>query len=143
MPTVRGMPEGWRTIISFAEVPDILLYEIEVTPPEIMTGEKIDTTTMRNTLIKTYASPQLIDVGDVTVRVAYDPAVYDDIITYVGTDQLITITFPTTKTVDFYGHIRSFKPDGLKIGERPTAELVIGSVNVEADGDEYLPNYTP
>jgi hypothetical protein len=49
LPSDLRLDDGFSTIITFANAPTIKLYEKEVTPPEIMIGNAIDTTTMRNT----------------------------------------------------------------------------------------------
>jgi len=45
--------DGFQTLVSFANYPDVLLWEKEVTPPGVDGGGANETTTMRNTAWRT------------------------------------------------------------------------------------------
>lgn len=117
------MDDGFSTTITLAN--GTTLFEKSVTPPGLDGGGAIDTTTMRNTLYRTNSPKSLITLSESSVTVAYDPAAYSTLITALNTNQLITITFPDTSTIAFWGFLNSFTPGENTEGEQPTAELTI------------------
>ena len=92
-------------------------------------GGANDTTTMRNTLYRTKAAKKLITMTPMTLVVSYDAIFYDDIIAMIATNQLITITFPDTSTLAFYGWLDKFVPGNIVEGEQPTATITIEPSN--------------
>jgi len=135
------LDDGFATLIEFAEDSDVQMWEKEVTPPGVAGGGENDTSTMRNTTWRTKSPKGLVSLAESTLVVAYDPAVYDEIISMVNVNQLITITFPDSSTLAFYGWIDEFTPNALVEGEQPTAEVKIIPSNQDADGTETAPDY--
>jgi hypothetical protein len=120
----------------------IEMYEKEVTPPGVSGGGANETTTMRNTLWRTNAPKQLITLTPCTFIGAYDPAVYDEIVSNVNTNQDITIVFPDGSTLVFWGWIDEFIPGPIVEGVQPTAEITIIPSNQDGDGAEIAPVYS-
>jgi hypothetical protein len=140
------LDDGFSTIVEFDELPGLKMYEKTVTPPGVNAGGAIDTTTMRNTEVRTKSPKQLIDFSDMSLTVAYDTGIYanDQIIAVCGVNQLITITLPDGGTYEFWGWIDQFTPGELSEGNQPTATMTIILSNQDATDDnaEIKPVYT-
>lgn len=133
--------DGFSTLITFSQIPNVQLWEKEVTPPGITAGGAIETTTMRNTAWRTMAPRQLKSLTPVSVTVAYATEAYPEIFAQIGVNQLIKITFPDNSTLDFWGWIEEFTPGALTEGEQPTATLTIQPGNIDSEGNEAAPDY--
>lgn len=143
-PVGRKLDDGHPTKIAFAADPDVSFWEKSVTAPGVDGGDAIDTTTMHNVVMRTMASRALKTLTSLELTVAYDPQVYDQIIALTNVEGLITVHFPDSSTLDFYGFLQNFEPDELVEGEQPEATVTITPTNVNpSDGSEALPNYTP
>lgn len=136
------LDDGFATLILVANLPSVKFYEKEVTPPGYSGGGAIDTTTMRNTAYRTAAPKQLKSLSPVTAVVAYATDCLDDVWAQIGTNQLITITYPDGSTIAFYGWIDEFTPSNHTEGEQPTATLTIIPSMRDAAGAETAPVYT-
>jgi hypothetical protein len=135
------MTDGFSTKISFASDPTVLFYEVGVTPPSIMGGGTNDTTNMHNTSWRTIAPKKLKSLGQAAATVHYDPAVYGDIVNLINVNNLITITFPDSTTLKFFGWLESFTPNESVEGATPTAAVVIQCSNTNASGAESAPTF--
>jgi hypothetical protein len=134
--------DGFATLIEFAEDSDVQMWEKEVTPPGVSGGGENDTSTMRNTTWRTKSPKGLKSLSESSLVVAYDPAVYDEIIAMVNVNQQITITFADDSTLVFWGWIDEFTPGAAMEGEQPTAEVTIIPSNQNASGTETAPVYS-
>lgn len=134
--------DGFSTIFTLSNIPSAKLYEKELTPPGVMGGGPIDTTTMRNLAWRTKSPKQLKSLGDVTATVAYATEVYDDVIAQIQVNQEITVTFPDQSTIVFWGWLEEFTPGNNTEGAQPTAKVTIHTSNHDADGVETAPVYT-
>lgn len=148
MATARSTPvgtmleNGYQSLVAFANDPDISFWEKTVQPVGIEGGDKIDITTMHNTIVKTYAAQALSGTSDGSVTAAYDPAVLPQIIAIVNTNQAITNHFPDTSSWDAFGFLQTFQPDALSNGAQPEATCTVVYTNVNpADGSESQPTY--
>lgn len=131
--------DGFKTLISFSADTDVQFEEKEVTPPGVTAGGPIDTTTMRNTAWRTMFPKSLRSLTEASLTVAYDPALYDEIVAMVNDNQLITITFPAGETLSFWGWLDEFTPNASVEGEQPTAEITIQPSNQNDSGVEVAP----
>src|SRR3982750_2817179 len=131
------LEDGYQTLITFAGAPAVLLREKTVTPFGLDGGEKVDTTTMRNTTVRTYAPQHLIEATDINVTCAYDPAVLTQLIAMINVRDLISITHSDGHAWDFFGHLKSAIPNENSIGEQPTIALVISQNNVDIVVNEW------
>lgn len=138
----QRLDDGFATLITFANAPSIRVYEKEVTPPGASGGGENDTTTMRNTAWRTRAPKKLKTLTPMSLSVAYDPQVYEDIENQVNVNQAITISFPDGSSLVIWGWIDEFTPGAIVEGEQPTADMTIIPSNQDASGDEIAPAYT-
>jgi hypothetical protein len=134
--------DGYQTIISFATDSTLKFYEIEVTPPAMQIGKSIDLTTMRNTAWRTAAAAILKSLTGAKIKVAYDPDIFAQCDAgALGRNQLITMTFPDSSTLAFYGFLDSFTPSAIKEGARPEADISIMPTLLNASNVETAPVY--
>lgn len=137
---MKELTDGYQTLITFAARGTVNFKEKSVTPPGIDGGGEIDTTTMHNVTWRTRNPKALISLTNVKTTVAYDPAVYGDIMDLVNVNNLITVTFPDSTTVSFWGWLNSFTPGDNTEGEQPTAEIEIIPSNTNSSGAEAPPS---
>lgn len=123
--------DGFQTEVSFSLNPTLKIWTKTVKPPGISGGGAIQTTTMRNTRIRTKAPKQLYEITPGEIKGAYDPAVIEEIIDMLQVLQLITVTFADNSTQAFWGWLEEFQPDDISEGEQPTA-----TVKFECSGED-------
>lgn len=141
-PTGTVLEDGHQTLIAFAADDDVDFWEKSVGAPPLQGGDAIDITSQHNSIWHTSAPASLIDVGDISLTVSYDPGVYDQIINnLINVNGWITVTFPNGDTVDFVGYLQSFEPEELTPGEQPEASITIVVTN-QLSGTETAPVYT-
>jgi hypothetical protein len=136
------LDDGHSTTISFANDSGTTLEvrEKEVTPPGLAAGGENDITTMRNSTWRTKAPKKLITASPASLVVTYDPDAYTNIISeLLGVNNLITITFPDSSTLAFWGWLDEFTPGPLTEGEAPTASITIIPSNQNAQQVETAP----
>jgi len=147
--TIQG--DGYQTTIDFSSSEissDVIIISImeekEVTPPGVAGGGANDASTMRNETFRTMSPKGLKTLTPVTIVIAYDPALYDEMVAMVNDNQLITITFPDDSTLAFWGWIDEFTPNANIEGEQPTANITIIPSNQDADDNnaEIAPVFT-
>ena len=136
------MEDGFSTIISFPSHPSVAFAEKTLTPPGVSGGGQNDVTTMRNTAWRTMAPKKLKTLTEASTEVAWDPAVYDDVVAMINDNQLITVTFPDGATLAFYGWLDEFSPNSNEEGAQPTANCTIQVSNRNTSGVETAPVYT-
>lgn len=142
-PTGDMLENGYQTLMAFSADADVDIWEKGVQPPGLEGGEKVDITTMHNTTVHTYAAQALIEMTDMSMTAAYDPAVISQIIALVNVNGEITVHFPDTSTWDFYGYLRSFVPSENVNGTQPEAACTVVATNVNSGtGAEHTPVYT-
>ena len=139
-PVGTALDDGFSTKIAFQADADVSFWEKTVTPPGIDGEDAIDISTMFNTAWRTF-SPRSLKTGtDASGTVAWDPAVYTQIIALVNVNTLITVIFPDTSSLDFYGFLQSFVPGEMSEGEQPEADITIKVTNYNfASGVEVAP----
>jgi len=147
--TARGTPvgvnlgDGFSTKIAFSLDADILLWEKTVQPTGLDGGDMIDVTTMHNVTYRTMRPRALITLTEHTFVAAYDPVVYDQIIAILNVEGDITLHFPDTDTLDFFGVLRLFIPSEHSEGSQPEATVTVTPTNVDPiSGDEEGPVMT-
>jgi hypothetical protein len=145
--TERGTPggtklgDGYQCLIAFAQDADVSLWEKSVTPPGIDGGDPVDTSTMHNTTYRTKAARQLKELTNGSFTAAYDPQVYDQIVSLINVEGWITVHFPDGSTLDFMGYLKSFTPGEIVEGSQPEAECEIVCTNENSTGAETGPTY--
>ncbi len=134
--------DGHSTRISFANYPSVKLYEKEVTPPGIQGGGENDTTTMLNSVWRTKSPKQLKTLSEASGVFAYDPTCYNDLVSMINENQLMTVDFPDGTSLTFWGWVDDFQPQRLVEGTQPTAEVKIIPSNQNASKVETAPLIT-
>lgn len=137
------LDDGFSTTIAFGTSTVTDLFIAEVQPPSLEGGGSIPTSLMSNSVYRTFSPKQLLTLGELNFEAAYDPAVYDEMIATINVNQLITVTFPDTTTLAFWGWLDSFVPNNNVEGERPTASCVIIPSLVNGSNVETAPVHTP
>ena len=142
MPAQR-LDDGFSTIFTLRNAPNIKLWEKEVTPPGMSGGGPVDTTTMRNTRYRTQSPKQLITLSAMTITAAYSPDVYEDIKQQINVNQIIDAQYPDGSRVAFWGWLDEFTPGAHVEGEQPTATVTIQPSNHNNDAPplEVEPEY--
>lgn len=137
MSNVR-LDDGFSTIMSFANNPSVNFFEKTVTPPGMEGGGANDTTTMRNTTLRTRAPKKLKTMSEMSAEVSYAAGVFDvtQVWAMINVNQLITLTFPDGAQIDFWGWLDEFKPGPHKDGEQPTATIKVICSNQNTSGVE-------
>lgn len=138
------MDDGFSTVIAFSRDVDVSFWEKTVTPPGIDGGDAIETTTMHNDIWRTMAPRRLKTLTDASITVAYDPAVFTQILdNLINQEGSITIHFPDGSTLDFYGYLKTFEPGENTEGEQPEATITIVPTNQDpTTGSEEPPILT-
>ncbi len=122
------MEDGWDAKISFSgqgSQIDVYMFETEVTPPGLAAGGPIDTTTLRNLIYRTQVPKSLISGTPASFVGAYDPDLLTELLTAIGVNQEIVITYPDDSTLTFWGWIDEFTPGPLVEGVMPLATITI------------------
>ena len=134
LPTGYKMPEGFKSLITFSNNPALNIWEIDVKPPGVESGEAINTTTQQNNLWRTFWLPQLKTLEQITIKAAYDADVLQtDLTGMVGPrGQTITILWPQGSKVAFFGDLMKCEFDPLKEKEFPTCTLTIVPTNTDS-----------
>lgn len=142
-PVGTALTNGLSTKIAFAADPDVSFWEKTVTPPGLDGGDAIDCTTMFNTSVVTMLPRTLKTATDLSVTVAYDPVVLDQILALINVNTDVTVHFPNGDTWDFYGFLRVFQPQEHVRGSQPEAQITITPSNADPDAAnaETVPNY--
>jgi hypothetical protein len=134
--------EGYQCLIVSTANPTVAFFEIEITPPD-MSAARFNVSTQHNANYHTYAFSKLKDTGSATILAAWAGEAIDDGKAMLGVNDEWTITFPDGSTEVFFGAMTEFKPSGMKIGDRPTVSITIGTSNIDAsDGSEVAPTFT-
>lgn len=129
VPTGYKLPEGFKITIAFSQRPNIQLWEVEGSPAGFEVAE-INTTTQHNVrYVSKYAS-QLIANDDIVGTCGYDPEAMDHILALVGDrNGSVTIRMPDNTTHNYWGFLKSFKFQPLRVGQFPLANYAITVTN--------------
>jgi len=123
------MKDGYRSLVTFAVDPDILLWEVGSTPPGFDGGDPIDTTNMFTGTWRVMRSRSLITLTPASLRVNYAVLVYPQIQAICNVETTVTFHFPSGNYVAFYGYLRQFEPSENQEGEDPEATATIQPTN--------------
>lgn len=142
--TARGTPggiqlqDGYQTLITLALDDTIEFWEKSGPPPGMEGGDPIEETTMHNIAWRTFRPRALKTLEPFTVTAAYDPVVYDasnSVETAINREDTITVTFPDSSTLAFYGYLQNFIPQDHTEGEQPEAQLTFVPTNYDPTND--------
>lgn len=132
--------DGHATLIELANLPNVALEEVEVSPIGVEVPA-VPQTNMHNPDTETQLPAKIRNYTDGGALCHYDPAMLTDINSQVGVNQLIIIHFPDTHTWSFWGWIAEFKPATSKSKEKPTANVVFKCSNLNDSGVITKPVY--
>jgi hypothetical protein len=136
-PIGKKLDDGYRTLITFATVPGLALWEKTAKPPGLAGGEAVDTTTFWNAVFRTKAPRALKDGTACTFTAAYDPALTVSLLNLINVKTTITVGFPNNGALAFFGYLQSFEPGDLAEGTQPEATCTIMPTNQDpVDGTE-------
>lgn len=129
-PAGRKLDEGFPTKIAFSRLPGASFWEKTVQPPGVDGGEPVDITTMHNVAWRTRNPRVLVDLMPHTVKAAYDPNWYNQIVnTLINAKGSVTVRFPDGSTLDYFGYLQKIEPDQIEEGKQPEATLTIVPTN--------------
>lgn len=123
------LDDGYRTTFAFSQDPDISLWEKEVGLPGIDGGEAIDNTTMHNDVYRTASSRALKTLTPFTIKAAYDPAVYTQLVNIINVEGSITEHLPDGSTLTYYAFAQKAEFDPLVEGNLPMVNVTIVPTN--------------
>lgn len=148
-PTARGTPsgimlrEGFHAKITLGSLGTISFWEKLVDLPGLDGGPPIDQTTQFNVAYRTRWPRTLIDVTPITIPdAAFDPNVYNQILSYINRNDTITVSFADGSTIAFWGYLQSFKPNPMREGEQPTCSVTFIPTNLDNSYAEQGPVIT-
>jgi len=144
IPSGFKMPDGFKTLITFANNPAIQIWEETVKPVGWDGGDKIDTTTMHNITYRTFAARKLKTIADGGATFAFDPDCWTGLQQEINLEQSITFTFPDHSQLAVWGYLQKFENPDFKEGEMPKATGTIVATNWDpVNFVEAGPNYVP
>lgn len=123
------LKDGYRTLITLSADTDVSFWEKSVKPPAYDGGDPIDQTTMHNDTVRTKAPRSLIDIGVVSGRAAFDPAVKTQILALLNVETTVTIRYSDGSTEACYGYLRLFDTQEMVEGTQPEANFEIVVTN--------------
>lgn len=144
VPTTRRLESGQGTKITFTAAPGLSVWEDDVTPPGIEGGDAIDNTNHFNTTWRTKAARKLKELLDTSFTGFYNTALYTELLAIVNVEMAITVTFPDSGTLAFYGFLKTFAQAGHNEGNTaPKGTFTIVATNIDPlTGLEAGPVYT-
>jgi len=119
--------------------PDFSIWEKTVKPPGVDGLPAIDTTTMHNVTWRSFSPRSLKTLTTFTVTGAYDPDCYDDAVTLVNENIVITVTFPDDAQICFWGAITNMDFAELAEGTHPQVTITVTPTNQDNNGVLYGP----
>ena len=141
------LDDGFQTWFQITDSADVTwegatsFWEKRIKPPGVVGGGPNDTTTMRNTQWRTNNAKWLVTLSEMTMTVAYDPFIYEDILGTVQVNAIVDILWPDNTWLSFFGFVDEFSPAELREGEQPEAEMKVVPTNQNFNGDERAPVY--
>ncbi len=133
------LESGYRTIWSFSANPSIELEEITLKPPGVSRRGGINTSSMRNNAAITKTAKKLTEYSNVEGSCKYKVDSWTQIVAMLGVNQLLTITYPDTKTCQIWGFLDEAEPSEHEEEEMPVADVVFIPSNRNNSGVETLP----
>src|SRR6188768_1695178 len=133
------LTDGHGIIIEFFDDPDdvsaavVSFWEISVTPPSIMGGGAIRTTTMRNETLHTKVPKRLKELGDMKATVSYSPEIFEQMNDIVQVLKWVRITWPDGEKLGFWGWLDELSFNEVESGEQPEAEITVICANQNPD----------
>lgn len=136
-----GIPlrDGFATMITFENDPDVSLWEKATTPGGVDGGDAIEQTSFHNVAVRTKWPRSLYEETDGSITCGYDPVVYDQIVAMINVNQTITVTWNDGTTRAHWGFFKSFVPQEVSDGEQPEASVEFVVTNLDNTFLEEVP----
>jgi hypothetical protein len=134
-PAGKPLQSGHPTKITLAIDPDISFWEKTVSGGGVVSGDKINITTMFNTRWRTFAPQPLIESPDITATCAYDPAVLTQLVAACGVETTLTVTHPDGSTEAHYGFLMSAERGENSESEQPTIDVTFAVTHWDSAND--------
>jgi hypothetical protein len=148
-PTARQTPfghrlkNGFKCFYTCAAAPKLSIWETECTPLGMDAGDKVNTTTMWNNTVVTYAAGELIDFTDAQFTGAYDPKLKTQLITILGVESTWTCTYSNGDTESFYGYLKTANFASMQRNVMPMGTFTVVATNTDPINDtEEVPVIT-
>jgi hypothetical protein len=125
------LKDGFSTKITLTQAPAIVFWEKTVQPPGMDGGEPIEQTTMHNIAYRTMRSRALKTLTPHTTKAAWDPKLYNQLVPAINREDVITITFPNTSTLCFYGYLQKVEFDQMEEGKQPECTVTLVPTNYD------------
>lgn len=129
---------GYRTIWTFSANPAVELEEVSLKPTGISRG-RINTSSMRNSVEETQTSTKLNKYSDIEASCKYKVDSMTQVKAMVGVNQLLTVTYPDTKTLSIWGQLVEAEPSEHELEDMPLLDVVFMPSNRNASGVETSP----
>lgn len=136
------MDDGFSTVLSFANLPDIKMYERELVLPALKGGGGKDTTNMRQLAHRSQTEDILRSVSSFTVTAAFATDAFADAKLQLGINQLISLIFPDGLQMQFYGWMEEFTPQKFVEGELALVAITVHASLRNLQGVETPPTYS-
>lgn len=109
----------------------LYIQERDFTPPGLAGGGSIETSTMRNSRLRTFAPKSLKTLTEMSGACMYDPYALFQVFTAINIVLLFAVLFPDAATMSFYGWFDELTPQSHKEGDFPLAnfKVIPGNVN--------------
>lgn len=130
-PSGIKLKDGFSTVVTISSLTTLSFWIKQATPPGIDGGAAVDQTTMHNTAWVTRLFQTLLDLKEATFDAAYDPNVYNQLLTLANVNTTITFRFPEGSTLAFYGGVRMFDFKPLVRGQQPECTVTFTPTNID------------
>ena len=139
----QKLKDGYQSFIVPSSNPGFRFWEKSVQLPGIDGGEKIDITTMHNSIWRVNAARSLKTLTPLQISGGHSPSVTaGDIQALINVNQSWTVRCPNGDTISFYAFLKSYVPSANTEGAFPEATLTLEPTNVDNTGAEQSPIYT-
>lgn len=126
------VPDGYKSLITFARLPDAPFWEKSLTTGGLEGGDEIDISTMHNSKTKTARARKLYKPKKITVKAGYD-AKFKNVVrsTLINVETTITETEPDGSTYAYFGYLQDVEFGEKTEGGFPEVTLTIIQTNYD------------
>lgn len=133
--TARQTPEGYylengfSMQVAFSEIPDVSIWENEVTPPGVDGGDALDLMNMHVVEWRPMAPRTVKTLTPMSVKGWYDPNLYNQLTDVVNVKQSISLHYPDGSTLVFWGFVQKLDFGSFTEGATPEVTATIIPTN--------------
>ena len=129
LPNGIKLEDGFASFVTFAAAKDFCLFEKSITPPGIQGGELIDTTTMFNSVWRTFRPRSLKTMTNVKFSALYDPNFYVQALAIINVVTSVTVQFSDGSKLAVWGALLNITPGAMEEGACPMCDVEVGVTN--------------